>query len=182
MLDTLTRIKAVREAGEVVRCHAGGKTTTNYNNAQHQYGVAMLYAILWPGDIEGLLTALVHDVPERWLGDIPAPVLRNNQAFRKTLAREEELISAALELPSEHTLTEPQLTRLKNADRLELFLWTLEEESRGNRNFASYRKKIAQMWDDNPPLPEVMAVAVAAVKSWERLPETFEEITDVERE
>lgn len=175
-LDNIIRLQAVREAGQVVRCHVGGLTLNNYNNAQHHWGVAMICSILWPDDHELLRNALVHDVPERWLGDFPSTAIANNTALAKALKAKEEIIFAVLDLPCEHTLADPQWTRLRNADRLDLYLWTFEEERRGNREFLGFRRKIEAKWAEEPPLPEVARIAAYAQQNWDRLPETFEEI------
>lgn len=177
MLDNIVRIKAIREAGRVVRCHTSGRTHDDYNNAQHQYGVAILYAILWPGDHAGILASLVHDVPERWMGDLPSPQLGKAKELRAFLQEEEKLIAAALDLPSEHALDEQTHRRMKDADRLDLYLWALEEVRRGNSEFNGYVKRILAFWEKNPPLPETLVVIEHTLENgWDRLPEPFHEV------
>lgn len=129
----LQQIVDIRHAGRVERCHALPHHGS-YTDAAHQWGVAMLILKLWPEDFARLgPVALCHDIPEGWVGDIPAPVLRyGGTEVRATIARIERNISKELGVPSEHDLTEEDFTKLKVADRLEFILWAYEQVRMGN--------------------------------------------------
>lgn len=175
--DIITRLKAVREAGYVERCHNVGKTS-GYNLAQHQYNVAMICLLLWPNDTDLVAAALTHDIPERWTGDIPAPVKRMNAAIKDGVDKMHDTIWEALDLPGERRLNADQMKKLHAADKLELYLWTFEEERRnGSQEYYGFRQKLGQWWQKEPPPQEVMNVLMSLYHSgWHRLPEVFEEI------
>lgn len=177
-LDNHTRLQAVREAGYVERCHVAGRTGDGYNLAQHQWGVSMICMLLWPGDHALLRAALTHDIPERWTGDIPGQVLGSNTVLRQQIEDQEKVIMACLDLPMNDGDMGLEW-RLRGADRLDLWLWTLEEERRhGSKEFAGFRTLIERAWAETPPPDEVLAVVqgVSARNGWHRLPENFHEV------
>ncbi|MGD1995467.1 MAG: HD domain-containing protein [Anaerolineae bacterium] len=118
--------------------------------AEHTWGVALAVLVLAKGveeslDLEKALTiALLHDLPERVLSDIPSPAVRHLRPRAKRRAEVSiltEMLSAMpeadrlrdwwLEFEESSTL-EGQLVR--DADRLEMLLQAhLYEEGRGCR-------------------------------------------------
>ena len=177
----ITRIKAVREAGLVERCHTV-RHNSSYNNAQHQYGVASLCHLLFPEHPHLVGYALFHDVAERWTGDIPSPVLKNQPELKKHLSLVDEKIASWLNLPCEHTLTGDEFRMLKAADSLELWLWACEEIRSGNLEVLGLKDKIEAWWAGSPPVEPVKTlVEFVLLQGWTRLPETFDEVID-ERE
>lgn len=155
------RIRGVREAGMVERAHVVPHLRP-YSNAAHTWGVCCLLRLLWPGEPHLVDFALFHDVPERWTGDWPAQVIRRQPAAREALAQEDRRISTILALPSEHALSGQDFARFKAADRLELWLWTWEEEAMGNRMVLGVREELDKMFDaaaaDGSLPPEVAAI------------------------
>ena len=177
-LDNITRLKAVREAGYVERFHVHGRTS-GYTLSQHQWGVTMICLLLWPKELSVLVTALCHDVPERFVGDIPSPILAGNPELRKTIQRQEETIAEVLDLPSEHDLPPDLFRMLKAADRLDLYLWVLEEDRRhGSREFWEVRDSLKNWFmtgEDCPPEVKALVLQIED-KGWTRLPGTLENV------
>ncbi len=116
--------------------------------AEHAWGVALIVLALAPG-VEGpldrrkaLITALIHDLPERSLSDIPSPALAHFPPEAKREAEEAALAEMTRGLPEgaqfqawwrefeEGSTPEGRLVR--DADRLEMLIQAyLYEESRG---------------------------------------------------
>lgn len=121
-----------RAGGKVERCHiiphAG-----SYSNAAHQWGCAMLLHYIFPEDFEALVIyALTHDVPEAWVGDIPGTVTRYLPGHTEAMTQIESAIYAWLNLPDPAGLSEHDAIIIKAVDRLELWLWSLEQAAIGN--------------------------------------------------
>lgn len=134
MIDgRILRILAMREGGEVNRCHATPRHRP-YNNASHSYGVVSLILILHPDPSKRLIeAALWHDSAERWVGDLPAPAKMSSPELAKHYEREEASILNHFQIPAVWQLTPDEQEWLKNCDTLELWLWCREEIHSGNR-------------------------------------------------
>jgi 5'-deoxynucleotidase YfbR-like HD superfamily hydrolase len=121
----LDRIKAVREAGEVRRCHALPHQS-NYTIASHSYGAVNLLLLLHPNPSVNLIKALIwHDVAERWLGDLPSPGKGICPEMQEAYERIEDDILRRLELRPE--LTEIECAWAAAMDLADLFLWATVE-------------------------------------------------------
>lgn len=122
-----------RAGGHVERCH-GIPHQGSYSNAAHSWGVAMLLHYLWPEDFARLaLICLAHDVPEAWVGDIPAPTGRYVPGLRDSLQQIEGDLNRSMGLPGEDELNETDLAKVKACDRLEFYIWCREQVMIGNR-------------------------------------------------
>lgn len=174
MLDNIIQARA---GGRVERCHAiphqGG-----YTNAAHSWGVAMLMHALWPEDFPRLaIYCLSHDVPEAWVGDIPAPMVRYVPGLKVSLGRLEDGLNRLIDLPAESELNTLDHAKLKACDRLEFYLWCREQELSGN-SFAyeantEIRKYLAIA---NMPSPaEELFLAIQATKVLPRQAHIIEE-------
>lgn len=160
--DIADHVIQSRSGGRVERCH-GLPHHGTYNNATHQWGVAMLMHYLWPLDFPRLaLVCLTHDVPEAWVGDIPAPTCRYAPGLKDTLNSVEGVINKSMLLPAEHELGELDYAKLKCCDRLEFWLWCVEQELYGNMFAKEGRKEIERYFIEVPLLPEAQAL-------WEEL-------------
>lgn len=127
-MSPLRRLVQMRGGGQVERCH-GFRHFGTYSNAQHQWGVAMLMWVLWPEDFPRLsIYCLTHDVPEQWIGDIPA----NSKAgappeFKIWEKAVERRIFSDMGLPTGEELSALDHQKIKNCDSLELYLWCQEQ-------------------------------------------------------
>lgn len=123
----------VRRAADVNRFHIE-RTIHRNTVGQHSFNVAMLVLRLEPSaSRELLMSALFHDLPERELGDVPAPTKWAHPELRNQLAEAEVAVSKkhglwevqSKLLPSERCV-------LKWADYLEAAYFCLEERRMGN--------------------------------------------------
>lgn len=165
------RIRAVREAAAVERCHTIPHLS-RYSNGAHTYGVCVLLRLLWPDEPHLVDFALFHDTPERWTGDVPSQVIRAHPMLRGALAQEDNRISSTLALPCEHALNGADFDKFKACDRLELWLWTWEEEALGNRHVLNMRGELDKLLDqDGTPHAVQKIVQTFRHEGWWRLPE-----------
>lgn len=133
-MDLLERVMAVRMGGGVERCHTV-KHFGSYSNAAHSWGVAALMYILFPGDFPRLAPyCIFHDVPEAWVGDIPAPVKKFDPSVKTATNKMERFIFDRLQLPNDADLSEGDKNKLKACDILELYLWSKEQVAAGNKH------------------------------------------------
>lgn len=131
-MNTLRRISQIRAGGRTERCH-GIPHQGSYCNAKHQWGVAMLMYVLWPDDFPRLgPICLTHDIPEAWLGDIPATTKRYARGVREVVAPLEDRIQRSLGLPEEGALDADDQEKFRSCDHLELYIWGLEQLLQGN--------------------------------------------------
>jgi 5'-deoxynucleotidase YfbR-like HD superfamily hydrolase len=147
-----------RSGGRVERCH-GLPHLGTYSNATHQWGVALLMHYIWPEDFSRLaLVCLTHDVPEAWVGDIPAPTCRYTPGLKESLSAAEGQINKDLLLPAEDELDPLDYAKLKCCDRLEFWLWCCEQELYGNLFAKEGKKEIERYFAEVPLLPEATSV------------------------
>lgn len=161
------RIRLAREGLDVERCHTHPHRD-RYSVGHHSAGVAMLIAILWPvahgGEMcraELLAAALFHDVPERITGDVPQPIA--DLLGKGALEEMERRVLTWLDAPMipDH-LTAEEAIWLHAADRLELYLWCLEQERNGDLTFHSWVVSYEDGWRDKPLPPVFMDVVARA--------------------
>jgi 5'-deoxynucleotidase YfbR-like HD superfamily hydrolase len=152
--DSLFRIVQTRAGGAVERCH-GVTHIGEYSNAKHSWGVAMLMWELWPGDFPRLAAhCLAHDVPEAWVGDIPAATKRYIPGLSKTLATLENRILEELWLPTEAEMDPLDRQKLKCCDSLELYIWCAEQMTMGNMLALDVFEQLDIFFEQRPLLSE----------------------------
>ncbi len=124
-------IFAMREAGKVKRCH----TVPCFQNPtvnEHAGNMTDLYLALHPKPTVNMLRAIrMHDFPERWSGDIPAPA---KIVLGDHLKEMEARIMEATGLG--YSLTEEEGRWLHALDKLELLMWAMDQRAMGNENVA----------------------------------------------
>lgn len=157
MSETLRRIVQTRAGGAVERCHSI-RHIGSYSNAAHQWGVAMLMRAIWPQDFPRLVAhCLTHDVPEAWVGDIPATTKRY-AGIRDQVSDLEDDICIDLDLPRDCTLWSEDEKKIKCCDQLELWFWSMEQYSLGNAFANEIMIELERFWRETPMLPEAMLV------------------------
>lgn len=174
-MNLTDRIRAVREAAAVQRCHTVPHLSS-YSNGAHTYGVCVLLRLLWPDEPHLVDFALFHDTPERWTGDVPSQVIGNHSRLRDALMTEDFRIAQELTLPSEHNLDNASYIKLKACDRLELWLWTWDEEALGNKHVLNMRASLdATFADPGSQTPSRVLDLISKFRheGWRRLPEVL---------
>jgi len=139
------RIRHVRQAGRIGRCHQWPKVEP-YRNGQHSWGVCVILRLLWPERQDLLDFALFHDIPEHNTGDIPSPAIKR-LGIEEQLVREDRAVMKVLRLPDEHSLSMEDWHKLRAADSLDLWLWCWDEEALGNQAAAEMRRQMDAGFD-----------------------------------
>ena len=160
MSELLRKIVQSRAGGKVERCHTHPHHG-EYTNAAHQWGVAMLLYYLWPADFPRLVAiCLSHDIPEAWVGDIPATTKRYVPGIRQQIGHLEDIISLDLDLPQESSLSDEDMIKFKACDQLELYFWALENNHPAMLEIAN---QLERFWEETP-LPPIAQQLFAEIK------------------
>lgn len=141
---------SIRTGGNTERCH-GVRHVGSYSVGLHSWNVVMLIWVLYPKDFPRLAPyGLAHDVPEAWVGDIPAPTKRYCPSIKTDVARMEGAILTKLELPNDADLSTSDREKLRACDQLELYLWAKEQVYGGNRHADCVRRELEKFWEETP--------------------------------
>lgn len=131
-MNKIVQVKASRESGTVARFHALPNVPA-YNVAEHSYGVVSLLLLLHPNPSLNLIRACqFHDLPERWLGDLPATAKWDNPELADAYNKAEIDLFGRLGMLKMVELDEDELQWLRVLDTLELYLWCDELTNHGN--------------------------------------------------
>jgi len=137
LANKTTRLIALREAASVMRCHTM-RAHHRPSIADHCYNMVNMLLVLHPDPPINLVKACMwHDVPERWLGDMPAPTKWRVEGFEKM----ESHVLSALQLG--FSLSEEDQRWLQGLDMTEILLWAKEELSLGNQNVGNLVKRVS---------------------------------------
>lgn len=167
----------IRTGGEVQRCH-GVRHRGEYSVAQHSWGVAMLMWELWPADFRRLAQhCLFHDVPEAWVGDIPAPTKRYDPAVRQGVKALERDVASYLDIPWDGDLPAEDRVKLSACDRLELYLWACEQMTEGNLHAQCVRDELDTFFEETP-LPSPASQLLDAIRLEMTTPQMLRHRTD----
>lgn len=90
--------------------------------AAHQGRVALLAVVLFPGEHALHRAAIMHDMGEAIVGDVPNPVKEANPVLKAELDRIEALAMAHLGLP-DIALDQRGKDMLRICDKLDAILW-----------------------------------------------------------
>lgn len=114
--------------------------------------MAMLLRVLNPGARPELLWAiLTHDVPERWVGDVPAPA-----KWWMGIGESLNLLEADVlkKLGLNFSLDVEELEWLRGLDWLEAYMFVCDEIASGNQHIAHIKGVYERMFSENKtPLP-----------------------------
>jgi hypothetical protein len=153
-LDTpLEKIKFVREASAVSRCHTFPHIG-EYPVGLHTFNMLAMLRLLHPSAPIVLIWAILeHDVPERLTGDIPSPTKWFQIVDSGHLSKAEAAINTGIfGVSAEHTLDLENMKWLKSLDLLELFMWCKDQEMLGNKNVHTMMDRIHKYIKSNPHL------------------------------
>jgi 5'-deoxynucleotidase YfbR-like HD superfamily hydrolase len=159
----------LREASRVERSHTMPHHGS-YTNGQHSYDMAMLLMLLYPTHSHNLMKAvLVHDIPERYMGDMPGPAKESDGELGKRIAIIETRVARSLGI--EFELTNEERIWLKALDRTELLLWAKEQVAMGNQNAQTVIGRLAS-WFGRNRIPTPVAEFIQN-HVWTRTPDEF---------
>lgn len=147
-MDLLKKLRIVREAGHVERAH-NVPHHGSYSVGKHSYDVVSILLLLHPSPSNQLIrAALWHDMPERFLGDLPAPAKWYNPKLNKQYQDAEQSV---LDRFGEHDLmsrlTLEETDWLHAADRLELLMWADDQLALGNRHIEPLRANVIKWFE-----------------------------------
>lgn len=146
-----------REASAVERCHVV-KKIGSYNIGLHVCNMLTMLRILNPNASRNLIWMIVgHDLPERWTGDVPAPVKWLNPDISFILGEAEDLVYEAIQwkVPK---LTEIEYWWYKGLDILELSFWAYEQQKLGNSDAEAMIPRIASYVEGKPYPIEIVQI------------------------
>lgn len=177
-MNLLDRVMAVRTGGTVQRCH-GIRHQGSYSVAEHTWGVLALLWLLYPDDYARLSpTVLFHDVPEAWVGDIPASTKKWDLVVKSAISAMETKIMHWLDLPDEHDLSADDHAKLKACDTLDLYLWVMEEVCGGNRHALCIARELDKFYE-TMSMPEPAGKLLGTIRQrWVRGALGFQHATD----
>jgi len=127
------RVLMFRECNNTRRCHTLPHVG-EYTVGKHVADALTLLLVLKPDASRELILALIlHDVPERWLGDLPAPAKWFNDQLGIEYRAAEAVVTKkkAIQIP---ILSQDDAWWLDVIDRLEFWLWCHDQLALGNRN------------------------------------------------
>lgn len=120
-----TTVNITYEAGKVQRYHTHPRfARLGQTDADHSWGVAALILQMHPNPSKELLTAaILHDTGERFAGDLPAPVKRDNPELAKAHALMEDQLRHAFIFRGDYDLDASDTDWLKLCDMVECVLY-----------------------------------------------------------
>lgn len=149
-LKDLRRVVAIRTGGGTERAH-GVKHHGSYSVAEHTWGVLCLLFALYPDDYARISPfALFHDVPEAWVGDVPAPTKMYSVSVKIACDTLERAVHEWLRLPCDLDLGDEDRRILKACDHLELYLWTMEQVHGGNLHALCLMRELDRFFEERP--------------------------------
>lgn len=149
-------------SGFVKRHHTNPSDVVQLNSA-HQWGVAMVLEHLMPECSKlAIMSALSHDVAERWTGDVPAYAKWNSVELTKILGELEVAIEKMLGIdygtvPDEDVMVRPHLTQkeivaIKLSDLCELLLFSKYRIALGDTFFYGVENNVMKWFARNDHL------------------------------
>lgn len=150
VLTTTERVLAAREAGAVQRSHTA-RQHGDYTVGQHSYDALSLLFLLHPDPSMNLVKAVLwHDAAERWLGDVPAPAKWDDEDLRIAYEKAERGVLRKWGFDEGlKRLTDPEQDWLAAVDKLELWLWCMDQVAMGNQNIYGVRDRINDWFNRN---------------------------------
>jgi len=172
-MRTEDRIRVLRESGAIMRCH-NVPHHGEYSVGLHSYNVVSLILQLHPNPrMELIRAAMWHDMPERYLGDLPAPAKWYNPNLRATYEHAEATVLEKVGMPDlMECLTDEEIWWLHACDRLELELFCQDQAAMGNRHTNVMHLNVLQWFMDKEGLiPQPVMEAREKLRHFERTSE-----------
>lgn len=149
---TLDRLALILSGGEVQRYHQEGYEHVQ-SVSEHTWRLLVILLHFFPFSSRKLLvSALYHDVVERYTGDIPVTVKINSPETADILNGMERDYLRFLDLPTDKDLKKEDLARLKCADYIELCITCKHRTGRRMRQI--YERGCSLVFGHARGLPE----------------------------
>jgi 5'-deoxynucleotidase YfbR-like HD superfamily hydrolase len=163
----MDRLAAVREAGRIERLHTIPHHQ-RYTVGHHTWTMLVLLHELFPepGPSKRLMWAITfHDVPERWVGDVPTTIKWSSAELLAALDAVETEINERFGF--QYKLNPQERNWLKALDLLELFLFCEDELAMGNQHVQQVRNNCFAILSKNTEVPIEVRRFVTSYK-WKR--------------
>ena len=132
-MTDIEKIIQCRLGLKVERCH-NIRHHGSYSVAAHTTGMLLLAWHLYRPEFAYLAPVIMaHDIPEGWLGDIPLPTMHFTPGLKGAMKWGENRILRDLGLHSADSLSTEMQAMVHAVDRLEFYMWALEQRAMGNR-------------------------------------------------
>jgi 5'-deoxynucleotidase YfbR-like HD superfamily hydrolase len=143
----VTKARLMREGGNVQRCHVVPHYD-QYSVGKHTFDMLVLLEALHPKPTKALFRAvLMHDLAERYTGDVPGMVARIDpdfkQAFRNAGALVDEVCGYEVEL------SDAERRWVKALDKIELWLWCHDQLNMGNDHVGAMVDELELWFSEN---------------------------------
>ena len=165
-ITRLEQLRALREAGHVERCHTLAHHGS-YSVAAHSWQALVLLRELHPRPSPELVWAVaLHDVAERYLGDLPSPTKASSEGLAGAYELAEERTLQAMGVDLE--INQEEFRWLQAIDKLELYLWCQDQQALGNQHVQNAVKFLTRWFNDNrAQIPEQVTHFLDSFK-WSR--------------
>lgn len=164
--ELINKIAVTRQGSYVRRFHAK-PLIGEQNLGHHSFGALSLLLLLHPDPSPLLIKAVLwHDMAEQYVGDVPSPALRDDQAYGLAYLRlETAFLQEKLGLRMT-ALSRDELDWLWAIDKLECLLFSREQYQLGNMAFA---RVCSVLWkwfhDEQHRVPAIIQQIVVALKN-----------------
>lgn len=115
-------------AGQIARFHTE-RVQRRQTVGEHSWGVALICLTLWPDRTDLIGGAIVHDIGELYLGDLPHPAKGLYVDVERERAAEKRLLENYADF---YSLTVADGYRLKIADMMDFVFYVQREAMMGN--------------------------------------------------
>lgn len=177
--SVVERIKFAREAAEVKRHHTN-PTLMTQTDGHHTFNMLTMLRILYPeARIELVWAILEHDIPERIIGDSPAPskwfgfTNESNVDHWEVRMNEKVFGSSMFD-----RLTNEEKMWLSGLDLLEYYCFCKDELKLGNSNMKKSIDRVERVFSQRCgryPIEIVGIFYEIRYSEWERLPDLGDE-------
>ena len=170
-MDQIQRILAAREASAVERSHTI-KHLGSYTNGQHSFDMLTLTLELRKETSAELMKAIVyHDLPERWLGDMPKSAKGQAPDLTERIYELEAEIDTHMGWTVDLTAEEERW--IHAIDRVEFLLWADDQVQMGNRHLEAMLERCYQWFEHNVERCPVVILDFLSSYKWQRTPDIF---------
>lgn len=169
MQSEVVKVLQMREGSSVERCHLLPHVGS-YSVGKHSFDMLCLLHVLYPKASANLVKAiLLHDLAERWTGDVPGSAYESFPELGKEVHRANDTASELAGYNVDLTPAEQKL--LKVIDKMELLLWCHDQKNMGNKNVGRMQDRL-EAWFEKNPIPKPCEEFLNYFR-WQRTTETI---------